>query len=418
MSLYEGSMEMLERSLRVIPLSNQKLNESISTLSLGAAPFFVNSAKGSKFTDVDGNEFIDFTNGLASVMIGHGDEEINQAVKKQIDKGISYSLPHILETEVAEKIIDIVPAAEMVYFGKNENDAASAAIRLSRVYTGKEKVLVCSNHELQDWIIDSSVRGLGIPKTVKDLTINFNFNDLESLEKAIANNKNEIACLIMEAMNVEWPEDGFLDGVQRICQENDIIFVLDEVVTGFRFARGGASELFEINPDLVCLGKGLGNGYPISIVAGKKEIMKLMQDIFYSEKLAGKSPSLAAVSSTLDKIKNTSMIETMTEKGNLLLDGVKSLITKHRMEDILDIKGHPTWTFLISKNIKGYTPIQIKTFLLKALFEKGIFFIGTHNISHAHSKEDINEILKAYDVIMPMLKKLIEEDKLIEFLNG
>ncbi len=206
---------LLKRALETIPLGSQTFSKSITQYPRGVSPLFVTHGKGSHIWDVDGNEYIDFVNGLASVTIGYSNEIVNNAVKQQIDNGVTFSLPHKLELEVAELLVELVPCAEKVRFGKNGTDVTSASIRLARAHTGREHIAVCGYHGWQDWYIGSTTRSLGVPECVKELTHVFQYNNISSLERLFKDKKNKIAAVIMEPMNVSWPMGNYLSQVKK-----------------------------------------------------------------------------------------------------------------------------------------------------------------------------------------------------------
>ena len=207
--MYKKSEKLLERALSSIPLASQTFSKSLTQYPRGVSPFFIEKGKGSKVWDVDDNEYIDFVNSLAAVTLGYCDKDIDKAVQDQMKNGVTFSLAHTLEMEVAEKLIDIIPCAEKVRFAKNGTDATSASIRIARAYTNKEHVAVCGYHGWQDWYIGSTSRDLGVPKAVKELTHKFEYNNIRSLEKIFQ--EQELACVIMEPMNIVYPKEGFLE---------------------------------------------------------------------------------------------------------------------------------------------------------------------------------------------------------------
>ncbi len=243
-------------------------------------------AKGSEIWDVDGNCYINLVSALASVTLGYSDRGLEKAVKKQLKLGVSMSLPGILEAEVAELITEMVPSVEMVRFGKNGTDATSAAIRLARAYTGRDHIIVCGYHGWQDWYIGSTTRDKGVPHLVSSLTHKFEYNNINSLENILREHEGKVAAVIMEPMNVTYPEPGFLEKVKKMTHNAGALLVFDETITGFRYARGGAQDLFGVVPDLSTFGKGLANGFPLSAVGGRREIMMEMEEIFFLELLA------------------------------------------------------------------------------------------------------------------------------------
>lgn len=417
-SRYRRSAELLARALRVVPLGSQTFSKSLTQYPQGVSPFFMARAKGSRTWDVDGNEYIDFVNGLAAITLGYCDPDVDAAVAAQLQHGTIFSLPHPLEMEVAEKMIAMVPCAEMVRFGKNGSDATSGAVRLARAYSGRERVAVCGYHGWQDWFIGSTSRHRGVPAAVRQLTHSFQYNDAASLEDVLKRHPGEFAAVILEPMNIVEPQRGFLEAVKKLAHAHGALLVFDETITGFRFAHGGAQEYFGVIPDLATFGKGLANGYPLSAVAGREEIMRLMEEIFFSFTFGGEALSLAASSATLDKLRREPVIETLRERGTQLADGVRKLVEKHGIADLVEICGNPVWTFLKVKGTGGYSEWQLKTLMLQELFARGILMIGTHNLSYAHTRADVERLLAVYDEVFPVVRAAVRERRLEELLQA
>jgi len=414
--MYKKSDQLLERALKSIPLASQTFSKSLTQYPKGVSPFFIEKGDGSKVWDVDGNEYIDFVNSLLSITVGYCDKEIDSAVQEQMKNGVTFSLPHTLEMKVAEKLINIIPCAEKVRFAKNGTDATSASIRIARAYTGKEHIAVCGYHGWQDWYIGSTTRDLGVPKAVKELTHKFEYNNIESLEKIFQ--EQELACVIMEPMNVEYPQDDFLEKVKELTHKYKALLIFDEMITGFRYAAGGAQELFNVVPDLATFGKGMANGYPLSAVVGSNKIMQKVEDIFFSGTFGGETLSLAAANTVLDKYKTQGITKYFNEIGSYLLENLNTLIDNEELNEIFWTSGHPSWSFLHIKGQLQYSDFEIKTFFLQEMFKRGILTLGSHNISFSHSKEDIDKLLDTYQVVLPMVKKHIEQQDLLENIHG
>ncbi len=417
MRSYKKSEEYLARAERTIPLGSQTFSKSRTQFPFGVSPYFVKRAAGSRIWDIDGNEYIDFISSLASVTLGYNDADVTAAVRAQLEDGVIYSLPHTLEAEVAELICDMVPCAELVRFGKNGSDATSGAIRVARAYTGRDRVAVCGYHGWQDWYIGSTARNRGVPQATRDLTHAFQFNDLASLDAVLDAHAGEFAAVILEPMNVTQPAPGFLEGVKERAHKHGALLVFDETITGFRYANGGAQELFGVTPDLATFGKGLANGYPVSAVVGRRDIMKLMEEIFFSFTFGGETLSLAAARATLRKLRTHDVIATMRARGGRLIDGVRERITRHGVDSFLSISGQPAWSFLIMKDTPHATQWQTKTLFMQEIFERGILAFGTHNISFAHSVADIDRLLAVYDEVFPILRAGAIDGRIDELLR-
>lgn len=414
---YKNSEEMLERALKSIPLGTQTFSKSKTQYPFGVSPFYIQKAKGSKVWDIDGNEYIDFICGLGSISLGYNDEDVINAVKTQLEDGTIFSLPHPIEVLVAEKMIELIPCAEMVRFGKNGSDATAGAVRVARGYTKRDYVVVCGYHGWQDWYIGSTPRNLGVPKVTQELTLKFEYNNIESLNKLFNEYPEKIACVIMEPMNFEHPKEGFLRDVKDLCHKNGALLIFDETVTGFRYSLGGAQELFNVIPDLATFGKGMANGYPISAVVGKADIMKIMEEVFFSFTFGGETLSLAASLATITKMQREPVIERIKTIGQKLLTGVEKIIEENEIGDIFSIGGQPTWTILGMKDTEKYNSWTLKTLYMQEMLKRGILTLGSHEITYAHTNQDIDKLLKAYSEVIPILKDGIRNNKVIELLD-
>jgi glutamate-1-semialdehyde 2,1-aminomutase len=401
-------MQYLARAEQVIPLGSQTFSKSRTQYPYGASPYFIQRAQGSRCWDVDGNEYIDFVSSLCSVTLGYNDPDVTAAVQEQLQSGVIFSLPHPIEAEVAELICELVPCAEMVRFGKNGSDATAGAVRLARAFTERDRVAVCGYHGWQDWYIGSTARKRGVPKATQELTHTFAYNDLASLRTLLSSHPGQFAAVVLEPMNVADPAPGFLEGAKQLAHEHGALLVFDETITGFRFANGGAQALFGVTPDLATFGKGLANGYPVSAIAGRRDVMKLMEEVFFSFTFGGEALSLAAAKATLTKLQRLPVVDTIAARGKTLMAGARRLIEQAGLNEVFSISGHPTWTFFNIRDTAQASAFDIKTLLMQELFQQGILTIGTHNLSYAHSEADISSLLSAYEaafeVIAPALR--------------
>ena len=404
---FATSEALLDRALRTIPLGTQTFSKSKTHFPIGAAPLYGHSAQGSKLRDADGNEYLDFVNGLLAISLGYNDPDVDAAVRAQLDDGVLFSLPHEVEIDVAERICDMVPCAEMVRFGKNGSDATAGAIRLARGFTGRDHVAVCGYHGWQDWYIGSTTRDLGVPKAVQALTHGFAYNDLDSLETLFRDHAGELAAVIVEPMNVVYPAPGFLEGIREITERHGALLIFDEMIAGFRFANGGAQELFGVTPDLATFGKGLANGYPLSALTGRADIMRLLEDVFFSFTMGGETLSLAAAKAVLDKLPRENVVDHLRAQGEKVMTGATALIERHGVGEFLSVSGHPAWSFLNIQGAGEYTVWQVRTLFLQEIFARGVLSLGSHNMSFAHSDDDVAQLLDTYDDVFPVLRDAI-----------
>jgi glutamate-1-semialdehyde 2,1-aminomutase len=414
---YRNSEAFLDRALKVIPLGSQTFSKSKTALPFGVSPYFVDRAKGSRMWDIDGNEYIDFVSALCCVTLGYCDTDVDAAVRQQMGNGVTFSLPHRLEAEVAELLVELIPCAEMVRFAKNGTDATSGAIRVARAYTGRNRVAVCGYHGWQDWYIGTTARDLGVPSAVKELTQTFAYNDIASLQRLLDAHPDEFAAVILEPMNSTWPRDGFLEKVQAAAHQHGALLVFDETITGFRYTSGGAQQEFGVTPDLATFGKGIANGYPLSALVGKAEYMKVVEDIFFSGTFGGETLSLAAAKAVLHKLKREPVLETLKLRGQKIIDGVNQLIAELDMAQLVGISGHPSWSFLAFKAAAEFSAVEIKTLFIQEVFKRGVYTLGTHNLSYAHSDTDIDQLLTCYREVFGMIACAVSEGTLRTLLE-
>ena len=418
MERYTRSQQYLVRAEEIIPGGAQTFSKTTMVYPYGVSPYFLTRGQGSRVWDVNGNEYIDFNCGLASINLGYNDADVTHAVHEQLRSGVTFSLSHPVEIEVAERLVALVPCAEMVRFGKNGSDVTAAAIRLARAYTSRDHVAVCGYHGWHDWYIAATSFHLGIPQATLDLTHTFPFNDLEALRQLFAKYPKQIAAVILEPVQKTEPHSGYLARVKEIAHANGAILIFDELITGFRLALGGAQEYFSVKPDLATFGKALANGYPLSALVGRRDIMALLKKVFFSLTYGGEAISLAAAVATLRKITTEPVIEHLTLCGLRVRNAVQELIDRHNMADIVSISGHPTGTWIRFRDVEGYTEWQVQTLFLQEVLARGILTMGKHNITYAHSNSDIDRLLDVYAEVLPFLKSTIGGRALEKSLRG
>ena len=414
---YEKSTEFLTRAEATIPIGSQTFSKSRTQYPVGISPLFATRAKGPYLWDLDGNKYIDLVSNLASITLGYRNQKVDSAVRKQMNLGNGFSLPSTLEAVVAEKITSLVPSAEMVRFGKNGTDATSAAIRLARAYTGRDYVAVCGYHGWQDWFIGSTSRNKGVPKKTSALTLTFKYNDIKSLEKIFSKHPKGIAAVILEPMTNEFPENKFLEKTKKLCRKYGAVLIFDETITGFRFSKGGAQELFQVTPDLSTFGKGIANGYPLSVVCGSREIMREMENIFFSGTFGGELLSLAAANVVLGMHQKDEISPRLNKYGEELYQDLQKVIDQADMSGLLEIKGHPTWKFLEWKDGSEFTTPELKTFFMQEMFRSGIIILSTHNVTLAHNKKIRGVIISKYERVLTLMKKAINSGNLKDKLE-
>jgi glutamate-1-semialdehyde 2,1-aminomutase len=417
MKKFDKSTAQLSRAELSIPLGSQTFSKSKTQYPVGISPLYASKSKGAYLWDIDGNKYIDLVNSLAAVTLGYGDKGLEKSIVKQLKLGVSLSLPTKIESEVAELIIELVPSAEMVRFSKNGSDATSAAIRLARAFTGRDQIVACGYHGWHDWYIGTTSRNKGIPTAVSALTHNFQYNNIESLKSALKLNEGKVAAVIIEPMNDTYPQPGFLEEVQILAKKAGAVLIFDEVITGFRFSEGGAQKLFNVTPDLATFGKGIANGFPLSAVVGRREIMKEMEHVFISGTFGGELLSLAAAKYVLKKHQKNEICGDLVNKGNVLSEFTNDLIDSFGLSNVVSLSGHPTWKFLRWNGVGEYSAAEIKTFFMQEVFQEGVLVLNSHNISQAHDNKIILKITDAYSKVFRRIQKAISQGSLREELH-
>ena len=319
--------------------------------------------------------------------------------------------------ELAEKLCQIVPCAEMVRFVKNGGDATTAAIRLARAYTGRDIVLMSGYHGMHDWSIGASENHKGVPKAVRELTMNFTYNDLNDLEDKLK--KHEVAAVILEPIQSNGPQEGFLQGVKELAHKYGALLVFDEVVSGFRYALGGGSELCGVVPDMAAFGKGMANGYPISAVAGRKEILQQIEHgVFVSTTFGGDSISMAAALATIKILEQPGFYEHITKIGTMQRDGIAELIKKYDLGDVLSVSGMPAHAGVSFEGHGSLNYLDIQSVYSQTMIENGILVFAIYNLNKSHTEKEAKAYIEATDKAFALIKEAVEKDSLEGILRG
>ncbi len=407
--------ELLERELVVSPLAAQTYSKSFRYFPNGISPLYMDRGEGCYIYDVDGNKYIDFMCALGPVTIGYNEPTVNEAVIKQVNKFASGSLQSELEVQLAEKICEIIPCAEMVRFVKNGSDATAAAIRLARAYTGRDIVLMSGYHGMHDWCIGASENHKGVPDDVRKLTINFTYNDVSDLEAKLQN--NEVAAVILEPIQSNGPTEGYLEKVKELTHKYGAILIFDEVVSGFHYALGGAQEMFGISPDLVAFGKGIANGYPISAVAGKKELMEqIEQGVFISTTFGGDSISMAAALATITILEQPGFYEHITKIGTIIRSGIQERVDRYGLNNVASVSGLPAHCGVMFDGYGSLDYLDFQSIYSQCIIGSGIIQYAIYFLNAHHTENEAQIYLDATDKAFSMIRKAIDQDSLAGIL--
>ena len=412
------SAAWLRRAEKVIPGASQTFSKAPTQYVRGACPVFLARGKGSHVWDVDGNEYIDYPTSLGPIILGYGDADVAKAVLRQVKEGPLFSLPHPLEVETAELLTELIPCAEMVRFGKNGSDATSGAVRAARAYTGRELVACCGYHGWQDWFIGTTTRSQGVPEAVKKLTLTFAYNDLSSLERIFARHPGKVAAVILEPIGVVEPKEGFLEGVAALARKNGAVLIFDEIVTGFRVDLGGAQKYFGVTPDLACFGKAMANGYPIAAVAGRRELMKVFDEIFFSFTYGGETASLAAAKATMLKLRDRKVIPFLWRQGAKLRDGYNRLARSLGLAANTECLGLAPHTVITYKDDSGRDSLAVRSLLQQELARRGVLFLVGFNVGFSHSDRDVERTLAALEEALAVVAEGLKKGDVSRRLMG
>ena len=414
---YNHSKETYTKASKIIPTGSQTFSKSNLIFNAQNSPMFITHGMGARVWDVDGNEYVDLIAALLPVILGYCDPDVDYAIRSQLSFGISHSLSTTLELELAELILNFYPSAEMVRFAKNGTDVTSAAVRVARAFTGKQKVAVGGYHGWQDWYIGATNRSKGVPDAVSALSVRFNPVNPDSLRIVLKNHPKEFAAVIIEPIANYHQKKENLEEIKQIAHEYGCVLIFDEICTGFRVSMGGAQQIYGVEPDLTCLGKALGNGMPISALVGKENIMSEFENVFVSGTFAGEALSLAAAIATITKLDRENGLNEIHAKGESLRKKILLKIDKNNLSSYIKLEGPASWQFINLRDHENASALEIRTFLMNQLISSGTLAVGTHNISLAFSAANEAIVCLSYENALANLAKALDEGPLIKKLG-
>ncbi len=405
---------LYHRALGLIPSVTQTLAKGPAQYVNGVAPKYLKKGKNAHVWDVDGNEFIDLNMGIGPLSIGYAIREIDDAIRAQLEDGITFSMMHPLEVEVAELIREVVPNTESVRYSKTGADVVSAAVRLARAFTKKNKIFCCGYHGWHDWYISVTDRNNGIPTVIEDLTFTFNYNDIESVKDSI---DDDVACIILEPFVFQAPANNFLQELRKLCDEKGILLIFDEMWTGFRVSLGGAQEYFGVRADMALFSKAVANGMPLAILTGRADIMALLdKDVFFFTTFGGEALSLAAAKATIEYMRKNDVQRVIAEKGKRLREGYNKIASSLGMT-YTSCSGFDCRTIMTFDASAG-NPLEMKSLVQQEMIKRGVLWGGFHNVSFSLTEDDIDHILASYAEVLPILKNAVETGNVRELLRG
>ncbi len=415
----ERSNNFKDNARKIIPHQTGTFSRAASSYVEGIFPSYVKSGKGSHFTDVDGNEYLDYLMALGPITLGYSYPAVNEAIIQQVHEGILFSLPHKIEFELSEMISSIIPHAEMVKFEKSGSNAVTAAVRAARAFTKKDTIAYCGTGGVwHDWQAAMVSRDGGVPKFNEDLIKIFDYNDSDGLEQIFEDSPNKIAAIVLEPTQFEEPNNGFLQKVRKIANDNDALLILDEIVTGFRFDLEGAQKYFGIKGDLVCFGKGMANGLPLSAITGPNEFMKTFDDLWVSSTNNSETLSLAGTKAVINEMKEKNTIQHCWKIGKNLFDGWNKIAEENNIN--AKMTGYPIRMDLKCFDNTNIESLPMKSFISQEMVKQNVFMsiLGASYICYSHSEQDIEKTLSSFENVCNIINNKIKNNDYQGHLNG
>ena len=423
---FQRSAALRERAHRAIPAgchTYSKGDDQFPQLS----PGFIDHASGCYAYDVDGNEFLDWGMGLRAVILGHAYPRVSEAAIEQIHRGSNFTRPSVLEVELAEQIIDLIPCAEMVKFAKNGSDVTTAAIRLARAATGRDYVALCKEHpffSFDDWFIGTTPCDAGVPEGVTNFSLTFHYNDLDSLQRLFDAHPGRIAAVILEAATTDAPAPGFLEGVRALTQREGAVLVFDEMITGFRWDARGAQSFYGVTPDMATFGKAIANGFSVSALTGKREIMDLgglhhdqPRVFLLSATHGGETHALAACRATLSEIVERDVVAHIWSIGQRLQDGLNAAASRLGLPQQVQCIGYPCSPTLTFKDREGKVSAGLRTLFLQETIAEGVL-IPYIAPSFAHGPAEVDRTVEAAERALGRVARVLDGEPLADHLVG
>ncbi len=383
------------------------------------SPAAIVRGKGSHVWDLDGNEFIDCSMGLTSVSIGHGYEPVAQAVCDAAFNGANFQRPGAIELEAAELFLGTVKSGDMVKFAKNGSTVTTAAVKLARAYTGRNRVALAREHNFfsfDDWFIATTPCDRGIPGQVRNMTALFSYNNYESVAELLAEDDHDIACLIMEPVKFDPPTNEFLHKVAELCRERGVLLILDEMISGFKWRLEGAQSFFGVTPDMSTWGKGIANGFSACALTGRAEILELggirregEDKLFLISTTHGaETTGLAALMATIKAFIDEDMIASNWERGKQLKSSLEGIVQQYNLGGHLNLQGYDCLFILACRNRSGELDDAFRTLMMQEMIARGVLFQGMIYPTWSHQQAEMDKICMAFDESCAIYAKAID----------
>lgn len=390
MTRYKKSEELLQKA-EIYDAWAATYVKNYSSIE-GAYPFYASHARGAYLRDIDNNCYIDYMLGYGTIVLGHADPRVNKAAINEIRRGSCLSpLWKPAQVELTELLTKVIPQAEQAFLMKTGSDATSGALRLARIFTGRDKVVRWGYNGWHDW---ATPRPKGVPQATRAHTLEFIYNDLESLRKLFRQYPEQIACVLMMPFEIEAPQPKFLEEVKNICRENDALFILDEMRSGFRLALGGAQEFFGIQADLATYSKSMANGYAVSAIVGRGDVLAGIGKTKMTATYFASAAEMAAAVATISILRETNALAHIRAMGEMFQAGMRNIISESNLP--VEVTGYPPYPFIRFALADSALNEKAKEIFYSETTRLGVLFHPNHHwyISAAHTEEEIDKTLE------------------------
>jgi glutamate-1-semialdehyde 2,1-aminomutase len=414
---FNRSKELSRRAHELIPAGAHTYSKGDDQFPQNA-PGLIARGQGCRVWDVDGNEYLDWGMGLRSVILGHAYPRVIDAVMATLPNGSNFTRPAPIEIELAELLVDLIPSAQMVKFAKNGSDVTSAAIRLARAFTGRDKIALCKENpffSFYDWFIGTTPPNAGIPSAVGDLSLTFHYNDIASLQRLFGEYPNQIAGVILEPVSTEAPHASFLEQVRDLAHANGAVVIFDEMISGFRWHLQGAQKYFNVTPDLSTFGKAIGNGFSVSVLVGQREIMELgglhhaKPKVFLLSATHGaETHALAASIATINELRDRDVVAHTWKIGRALQDAFNALASEKGLADYVTCAGYPCSPFIVCRDKDKNVSLPLRTLFLQETIAQGVLmpYIA---ISYSHDDRTVQQTLEASANALEIYRRALQD---------
>jgi glutamate-1-semialdehyde 2,1-aminomutase len=423
------SMERFERALQLIPGGTQLISRRPSRFAYGVSPVYASHAKGARFWDVDGHEYIDWASGIGAIILGYCDDVVDDTVCQQIRRGINFSINHELEIELAEELCRTIPCAEMVRYAKCGGEACAIAVRIARGTTGRDKILFCGYHGWHDWYLAANldadenlnahlfpgIEPIGVPRALKQTAIPFPYGDLNALGETLDRHRGEVAAVIMEPLRSQLPPAGYLEGVQRLARERGVVLIFDEVSAGFRYGLQGAQGHLGVIPDMAVFAKSISNGYPMGVVAGRRDVMQPAARMFISSTYWSDAIGLTAALTTIREIRRRNVPDQLAAFGARLQQEINRAASAAGVA--ITCTGHAAHPHLEFGDTDPTTRSQLNTLYIQEMAKRGCHGYASFYLNAAQGDRELQQTADAARETFSILAQSLDQHRLAELLE-